>query len=211
MRFNSDKELVTFARKFSRNHVESFRKDVAICMTRDARGHHAYFPALITCIAFLDLISGLYAGTLQKHGLEELKQYAKKFMRAEYTTDRLNVLYEFLRHKVAHLAHPYPVFDTITKPKTFKGQPRRRVTWTVYAAKRRPAIELIAFPTPQLLLKTIRPWEVSYNCRIKISIRSFETDIVKSINGASGYLQHLKSDRVARANFTKCMIEYFPT
>jgi len=122
--FKSDKELVKFARAFFRNHVESFSKDLAICMTRDARGHHAYFAALITCIAFADLMSGLHAGTLRHQGLKELKRYAGKFMKAEYTSDprRLDILYEFLRHKIAHLAHPYTVFDTVTKQRTFRGQ-----------------------------------------------------------------------------------------
>jgi len=76
--FKSDKELVKFAGAFFRNHVESFSKDLAICMPRDARGHHAYFPALITCIAFADLMSGLHAGTLRHQGLKELKRYAGK-------------------------------------------------------------------------------------------------------------------------------------
>ncbi len=205
--FKSDKELVKFARAFFRNHVESFNKDIAICMTRDAHGHHAYFPALITCIAFADLISGLHAGTLRHQTLRELKQYAQKFMKAEYTSDprRLDILYKFLRHKIAHLAHPYPV-DTVTK-QTVPGQPRRRVTWTVYASKRRPAIEVVDFTTQQFLSKTVRPWPVSYNCRIKVSIRSFQIDIVRSI---SGYLRHLQLDRKAREHFAKCMIEYFP-
>jgi len=79
--FKSDEELVTFARAFFRDRVESFRKDIAICMRRDARGHHAYFPALITCIAFVDLISGLYAGSIRSHGLKELKRYARRFMK----------------------------------------------------------------------------------------------------------------------------------
>src|SRR5271154_5251052 len=101
--FKSDEELVKFARTFFRDRIETFRKDVAICMTRDARGHHAYFPALITCIAFADLLSGLYAGNLRHHSLKELKEYARKFMKAEYTSDprRLDILYEFLRHKIA--------------------------------------------------------------------------------------------------------------
>ena len=180
-------------------------------MKRDARGDHAYFPALITCIAFADLLSGLYAGDLRNQRLKELKRYAGKFMKAEYTSEphRLDILYEALRHKIAHLAYPYPVFDTVTR-QAFQGQPRRRITWTVYASKRRPAIALNDFTKPKLLLKTPTPWPVSYNCRIKVSIRSFQGDVVRSIYGPSGYLQHLKTDQAARARFAKCMIEYFP-
>jgi hypothetical protein len=206
--FKSDKELVKFARAFLRDRIKVFHKDVAICMTRK-RGHHAYFPALITCIAFTDLMSGLYAGTLLHQRLEELKRYAGKFMKAEYTSDtlRLDILYEFLRHKIAHLAYPYPVFDTDTKQKTFQGQSRRRVTWIVYTSKRRPAVKVVDYSAPQFLVKTVRPWPVSYNCLIEVSIGSFKIDIVSSI---SRYLRHLQSDRNAREHFARCMIDYFP-
>jgi len=209
--FKSDKELLAFARAFFHNRVETFRKDVAICMTRNARGEHAYFPALITCIAFADLLSGLHAGKLQYHGLKELKQYARKFMKVEYTSDprRLDILYEALRHKIAHLAYPYPVFDTVTK-KTFQGQRRRRVTWTVHASKRRPAIAVKDERTPRFLLKTPKPWPVSYNCRIEVSVRSLQIDIVGSIYGPSRYLRHLETSRMARERFTGCMLDYFP-
>ena len=32
--FTSDKDLLAFAKRFLRNRVEVFRKDVGICMTR---------------------------------------------------------------------------------------------------------------------------------------------------------------------------------
>jgi hypothetical protein len=210
--FASDKELLAFAQTFFCSRVETFRKDVAICMRPDAQRRHAYFPALIICIAFTELLSGLCAGKLKNIRLLDLKQYASRFMKREYTSDprRLDILYEFLRHKIAHLAYPYPVFDTITKPKTFKGPPRWRVTWTINASRRRPAIEVIDLQTPKLLKKTPTPWHVSYNCRIKISVRSFHADVVRSIYGPSGYLRHLRSDQKAQERFAKCMVEYFP-
>src|SRR5215470_15109017 len=107
--FNNEKELVTFSRKFFANRVETFRKDIAICMRPNARKQHAYFPALSICISFVNLLGGLHAGTLRSHGpqeLNQLKQYAAKFMKAEYTSDRrrLEILYEGLRNKIAHLA-----------------------------------------------------------------------------------------------------------
>jgi hypothetical protein len=209
--FKTDEELVEFAREFFANRVETFRKDIAICVTSNADGEHAYFPALIICIAFADLLSGLYAGTLRDQKLKELKVYAANFMKPEYTSDhcRLEILYECLRHKVAHLAYPYAVFDTATATsKTFRGQPRRRVTWTIHEAERRPAIAIIDYlPCILRLVKTPTPWPVSYDCRIEVSVRSLEIDIVGSIDA---YLRHLQSDRVARECFAKCMREYFP-
>src|SRR5580704_16108554 len=114
--FSSDADVVHFAKAFLDNHIERFKKDIAICLTPkkvNSAKSHAYFPALITCIAFADLLSGLNAGKLDGHGLRELKDYITKFMNnTDYTSDRIDVLYECFRHKVAHLAQPYVVFDT---------------------------------------------------------------------------------------------------
>jgi hypothetical protein len=205
--FTSDDELVKFAQAFLSNRLETFNKDLAVCLTPNADGEQAYFPALFICIAFADLLSGLYAGTLEDQGLVELRGYAEKFMETEYTSDplSLNILYEFLRHKIAHLAYPYVVFDTDTKP-TFKGQPRRLVTWIVFGDDRRPAIEVVDLPAPRLLT-TVTPWPVSCNCKIKVSVPSFQIDIVSSI---SKYLRHLQSDRDAKERFARCMLDYFP-
>jgi hypothetical protein len=207
--FKSDKELINFARLFFRDRVRSFRKDVAICLTADANRDHAEFPALITCIGFLDLLSGLYAGRLEGHSLDELKSYAAKFMDARnYDPVHMRVLYLVFRHKLAHLSFPYLVFDTATR-KDFVGQKHRRITWTVYAGKRSTPIELEDFATPIFFKKSVRPWPVSYNCRVVISVRTFQIDIVKSIYGPTGYLHHLQSDLTARENFAKCMKVYF--
>jgi hypothetical protein len=75
--FKSHEELVTFARKFFASRVETFRKDIAICMRPNARGEHAYFPALSICISFANLLAGLHAGTLRSYGPRELKQHKK--------------------------------------------------------------------------------------------------------------------------------------
>ena len=208
--FKNDVELVSFARKFFANRIETFRKDIAICLTPNERGQHAYFPALIICIGFADLLSGLYAGTLYDQGLKELKQYAAKFMKPEYSSEhsRLEILYECLRHKVAHLAYPYAVLDTTAvRSKTFHGQPRRLVTWTIHETERRPAIEIIDYSTPEQLVQTPTPWTVSYDCRIEVSVRSLAIDIVWSIEG---YLQDLQSNPGAQQHFATCMRDYFP-
>ena len=154
--FSSDAEVVEFAKAFLRGHVERFRKDIRICLTRDKKNKaHAYFPGLITCISFADFLSGLYAGKLDGHALKELKSYANKFMGADYTSDRLDVLYECFRHKVAHLAQPFLVFDTHSKPKTFRGQQRRVIAWTVYARGRRPPIEIVAQKPAKQILRAV--------------------------------------------------------
>jgi hypothetical protein len=150
--------------------VETFEKDIAICLTPDERGRHAYFPALIICIAFVDLLSGLHAGTLHKQKLKELKAYASKFMKPDYAPEGLDILYEFLRHKIAHLAYPYVVFDTWTNKK-FRDQPRQFVTWTIHETEQKPAIAITKYPTPCQLTQTPTPWPVSYDCLIEVWVR----------------------------------------
>ena len=153
----------------------------------------------------------MYAGTLEGHGLRELKDYAEKFMdNLKYDTRRLETLYEVFRHKLAHLCYPYPVFNTATKKNRFHNQPVQRVTWTVYASKRKEPIEVIDFPTPQYVERSLRPWDVWYNCRTCISLPMLRGDIIKSIYGASGYLRALEGDPKLRENFAKCMRVYFP-
>src|SRR5262249_16590096 len=203
--FKSDAEVVEFAQEFLKNRRETFRKDIDICMTPDANKSHAYFPALITCIAFADLLSGLYAGKLDGHGLNELKNYVSRFMdTAAYNPDRLDILYECFRHKVAHLAQPYAVFDTYSKER-FRTQPRRLITWTVREDEYRPAIEIVS--EKKQIERAPTPWAVFYDHRATISVPTLAKDIEASM---PKYLDHLRKDQVARDRFKNCMNHYFP-
>jgi hypothetical protein len=207
--FRSDKEIITFARSFFREYVGSFRKDLRICLTADANRSHAYFPALITCIGFLDLLSGLYVGNIEGHSVSELKSYAARFMdRTKYHPLHLEILYLVFRHKIAHLSVPYLVFDTARR-KEFVGQKHRRITWSVHAGKRSSPIEVIDH-APKPFKRSLRPWDVSYSCRVHISVRTFQIDVTNSIYGTTGYMQHLQSDLIARENFAKCMKVLYP-
>jgi len=144
-------------------------------------------------------------------GLKELKDYVSKFMdKAVYTDDRLNVLYECFRHKVAHLAHPYVVFDANATAKKknnpFAGQPRRLITWTVHAKGPRPPIQIVRVARTQIK-KAPTPWDVFYDHEVTVSVSGLASDIVKSI---PKYLRHLKTDSDARRRFRECMPSYFP-
>ncbi len=207
--FTTDLEVITFAKRFLGGRISGFRKDVAICLTANENRTYAYFPALMTCVGFLDLLSGLYSGNIMTHGIKELNDYANNFMdRTKYTTLSLAILYEGFRHKIAHLSHPYFVFDTATKA-GFPG-PRRLITWTVYASDRGMPIELISYQQRQLMTKTYTPWLVEYDHRVRISIHRIKVDAVNSVYGSRGYLQRLEIDRRRRENFTKAMLQFFP-
>jgi hypothetical protein len=126
---------------------------------------------------------------------------------ADYDSYRLDILYECFRHKVAHLAQPYVVFDTHSKAK-LQGQQRRLIAWTVLASRRKPPIEIVPVNPPKQILKAVTPWPVFYDHRVFVSGRSLASDIVNSI---PKYLNHLQTDNAARLRFTNCMANYFPT
>ena len=64
-KFESDTQRIRFANSFIEHRLYGFRKDIRACLTPDPRtDKHAYFPALITCIAMLELMGGLYKGDL---------------------------------------------------------------------------------------------------------------------------------------------------
>jgi len=175
-------------------------------MRADAKRNHAYFPALITCIGFFDLLSGLHAGKLEGQGLKELQLYINKFVSNKSDYEHIDILYNMFRHKVAHIRQPYLVFDTATKRQL--GPPHRRITWTVGIYGRKKAIVLNDLGQNIKFRRTLTPWPVTYNARMKVSLTALRTDVIKSIYGPSGYLKFLISDSEAQSRFAACIKTY---
>jgi hypothetical protein len=207
--FQNMSELVSYAQRFVKERIEVFRKDISICLKADTKRRHAYMPALMTCISLLELLSGLYVGKLKHIELSRIIEYSKKFMDTNvYTTDRLSVLYEAFRHKIAHVTQPYGVFDTysVGKKHQLRSYPQRRITWKVNATDRQPPIDII--PEKGTLTKQ-PPWPVSYSHRCIVSVYRLKVDIPKSALSVGGYLENLATDIKIQENFSKCMLEYF--
>ena len=202
--FKSKSELIQFGCRFVRNRVDGFRKDIAICRRADRERRHAYFPALITCVGLLELLSGLYIGKLRDVGIEGLIKYVGRFIdKTEYTNLNMRVLYIGFRHKIAHLTYPYGVFDaSVLSPKS-----RRLVTWRVYASRRLHALELVQEIGA---LAKDSPWPTPHTHRMLISIDKLKADIVKSTKGPNGYVAALKTRTDLQSNFAKCMVEFYP-
>lgn len=214
--FRTNKHLVGFAQTFVANRVQFVRKDVGICLRPKKRSKHAYFPALMSCIGFLDLMSGLYAGKLRGHGLVELIDYFETFVNAgsiRYSRLELAVVYEAFRHKLAHLGHPYVVYNTATfgpSTKNLLGSPpSMRLAWTVDStiAGRRP-IEIEVERC--VLRRTPTPWPVAYDHRVFVSIERLMEDGVNSALKRRGYLARLRNNRQVRERFAACMRVHYP-
>lgn len=209
--FKTKRDVVRFAKMFIRRRIIGFRKDIDICLTANAKRSHAYMPGLMTCLSFMDLLSGLYSGKVDRHNHVHFLGYAKAFLipTGRYDEDTLKILYIGFRHKIAHLSHPYFVFDTSRDSRI--GGPRKRITWTIGAAHRKPPIELIPYPTRRLMRQQPTPRKVYYDYRIKISVRSLARDAIKTVRGPNGYLKRLETSPKLRAHFRKCMSEFYPT
>jgi hypothetical protein len=211
-RFSSDAELVSYSQKFARGHIGRFRKDISICLKgkprKGQRGNytHAYFPALMACIGILDLFSGLYAGKIERHNVKELKKYSRKFLPNSYTNELVEIVYDCFRHKVAHLGHPYPVFDTTSNPRNISAKSRKLIGWSVKASKSAPAFTLKKLQSPKIVSSAPPGWGVKYDHAMYVSVRQFATDIVVSIRK---YLAYLRNSKVGRKRFKKCMNDYF--
>jgi hypothetical protein len=207
--FQSTQQLLDFAEKFFDDRRGPFCADVAVCLTPDDSDHRAEFPALITCIAFVELWSGLHVGNLGGDGLRKLQSYAAQFMnRTHYDPLLLKILYLVFRHKLAHISFPHFVFDTSATTK-FQGDKHRRITWTVDHEARTVPISLDDHGT-KYLQQAVTPWRMAYDCRVTISVPTFQRDIINSIEGPAGYLANLKGDPTAQANFDKCIAKMFP-
>ncbi len=205
--FSTRQDVVAFAKKFVRSHNGRFRKDVRICLTANEERNHAYFPALMTCISYLDFLSGLYAGKVKGHGLNELTQYAQAFMDGtHYNAVNLEILYKCFRHKVAHLAHPYAVFDS--KKNNIDG-PKRLITWTVYASDKVPPIEVEHCGRTKIQ-KSMTPWDTYYDHRAHVRVRRLMIDAIRSTNGENGYIRYVEQSTTGQDNFVTCMSVFYP-
>jgi hypothetical protein len=210
--FKTKRDVIRFAKIFIRRRVMGFRKDIDICLTANHKRSHAYMPGLMATLSFLDLLSGLYAGKVEGHNDRHFLDYAKAFMPpGRYNPDELKILYIGFRHKLAHLSHPYFVFDTSRDIRNrFKGMARKRVAWTICAAPRKQPLELIAYAKRQRMKQQPTPRNIYYDHRIKVSIRSLATDAMKTVRGPNGYLKRLETSPALRARFRKCMSDFYP-
>lgn len=210
--FGSDAEVLEFAKLFLRQRAWDFKKNLDICLTTKPNNFnkrdHAYMPGLLITVAFIDLLSGLYAGDIENHNRDDFLAYMRRFMAAgRYSDANLRLLYIGFRHKIAHLSHPYFVLDTSSERRL--GLPPMRIVWTIYAAPRNPPIELIPYPVPQTIRSQPTPWPVPYDHRINVSIATLARDARKSLKGPNGYVAALADPDLLR-NFKQCMPLFYP-
>lgn len=195
-----------FARKFVTERIALFRKDTGVCLTPNARRRHAYMPALLMCMSFLELMSGVRKGNLRGDALKAIQSFRRAFLRDRcYAAPNLEILYIGFRHKIAHLGAPYPVFDTSNEIRLQAFGPKR-VTWTIYARGHAGSGALLLEHHDQrYLVRTLTPWPVGYDHRLHIRLATLRNDLIAA---ALRYRALVGKPRW-RAKFFRAMREYY--
>lgn len=193
---------IAYANRFIFWRLEVFQKDMGVCLTADARGIHAYMPALVTCIAWLELFTGLFKGNLDLRklpgpdpALNAIKDFCGSYL-PSYSPDLISLLYKDYRHKIAHVGAPYVV----------AVHDGKRITWAIHDRRGpgRPALELVAY---RGTITSVSPWPVSYDHRFEVCLSTLRDDLERA---AALYQADLQRRPDLLDSFSAAVEPYFP-
>jgi hypothetical protein len=200
--------MLKFADKYLDDRIQTYGKDMAICLTPDDNGTHAYFPALLASLSLLDLFSCLEAGDLKPRGMKHIIAFCHSHLfQPEYDEFHVTLIWLMFRHKTVHASQPYGTFDTYARQSILQKKPRMKVTWKLDESESPHAISLLqdAGDLPQRA-----PWPCPHTHRLTIYLPQLQHDITQAVDGPKGYRAVLRLDTKALDRFTKCMEEIFP-
>jgi hypothetical protein len=193
-----------FAASFVAARFRGFDKDLKICLTPVAAEHrsgvtHAYFPALASCCSTLEYLTALYRGNARGIGWQQIHAFAVEYLpQPEYDVDAVKVLFNALRHPVAHRG--------IASGVTVEPAPStRRIVWRITASSIRPACRLVADVG---VLTKDSPWPTPYTHRVHINLRRLGLDLRSA---AEDYGRDIQIKPELVANFQRCMHQLYPT
>jgi len=203
----TESEIVKYAVWFANERVETFKKDMAICLRPDEQNRHAYMPALIACTGMLELFACLLRGNLEEKGIDRIVEFANHFMNStHYSKTVLKILWHVFRHKIAHVSKPYGVQHIAELDSDGK---KGLITWEITEYDCEPAIQITK--EPGIIPSDRRPgWHSGrYTHRCIIHLPTIARDIQNAISGPEGYIQRVCEDSELQENFRKCMGQCF--
>jgi len=173
-------KLITNARNFLTERVQSLEKDVRYCIVRNENTPDwpAPFPALLYCFSTIDLLGSLYGGDAKSSSKisERSLNYMTDIM--SYPKDKAKLIQKIFRHKLVHLAQPMP-------SQKIRGIKYR---WKYYHDNL----------SQHLKLDNIGDNNTE---QLSISIVTLADDISTSVFKPNGYLQRLEKDPDLQRNF----------
>ena len=167
-KFPDKNELKRFARNFINERINSLQKDAIHCLQRP----YAPFPALLYCLATIDLLGALC------YGRGHSRTYMHSFM--GYTTEQSKLIQQIFRHKLVHLAQPKTVFSHNNKT----------VSWQ-YVHENTPDHLIIKDSPNDKKIWVKSNWAVDVDQVFTIGITQLMEDIKESVLRHGGYLDQL--------------------
>jgi hypothetical protein len=202
----SNGDIVKFATHFIRTRAGGFRKDTGICLTDTPSDDgssitHAYFPALAACCGFLEYMTDLHRGKLNKSGWPEVVNWAQQYLpQPDYSEDIVRVLFDGFRHSLAHRG----IATGIWPDKHPTGAIARKVTWKLFEDAERPACRLV--DDVGSLMKD-SPWPSPHTHRMHIHLAGLAEDLFAA---AAKYADELANDEALQDSFSKAMQTLYP-
>lgn len=206
--FPDNNELKRFARNYVKGKMSALRKDTNHCLQEP----FAPFPAILFCLANIDLLGALAAGqVLDKHPTTKKripidtsgnsKSYMQSFM--GYTEQQSELIIKIYRHKLVHLAQPNPIY--------FDDVNNKKIGW-LYSHEHRDD-HLYLHDLPKGTKTWIKSdWPEEYDQLFVIGIRQLMEDIIDSVERHGGYLDQLDSNtKNLLDNFKKAIEEAYTT
>ena len=209
-------DIVTFAEKFIPDRIQFFEKDMTVCLRtlrrkKFGRPTHAYFPALMVCIANLDLMGQISTGN-NRSEIDGIRKFVRKYMDGKtYTDEKIDLLWKGFRNKVAHAAHPEYVIDSNKLQNWNYGQ--KRVTWYVSESKimnhrGRSCSHLLLRKQKGRIKSDPRPYDVGFDHIFYISLPQLKNDIQAAM---AAHLKCLRADAGLQKKFESMARILFPT
>ncbi|MGC1132370.1 MAG: hypothetical protein WA941_06080 [Nitrososphaeraceae archaeon] len=204
-KFPDTNELKRFARNYLHGKISALQKDVNHCL----QPPYAPFPAILYCLATIDLLGALCAGkvldwdpTTKKRIYIDTTGNSKSYMELfmGYTDQQSQLIIKLYRHKLVHLAQPNPIY--------IDDKTQKRITWEYSHEHRNDHLYLHDAPKDS---KTwIKPdWVEEYHQVFTIGIRQLMEDIIDSVIRHGGYLDKLETDTFILDNFRTAIEEAY--
>lgn len=199
-------DMAAFAAAFVRGRIAGFEKDIRICLTPTERLDgsgvtHAYFPALAACTSTLEYLTALVRGDTRGIGWAQVADFAAEYMKQpDFNRDTVRILFEALRHPVAHRG----IASGVWVDRNAGGRHARRVVWKISAGSRRPACQVLP---ERGSVERDSPWPCSYSHRVHVHLKALSLDIR---DAANAYTQRVLAEVMLQRNFESCMRQLYP-
>lgn len=199
-------DIGAFAAAFVRGRLVGFEKDMKICLTpvprADGTGKtYAYFPALAACTSTLEYLTALTRGDTRSVGWTQVADFAAGYMtQPDFDRDTVRVLFEALRHPVAHRG----IASGVWVDRNQGPGHGRRVVWNISAGSIRPACQIVP---EEGLVKRDSPWPCAFTHRVHIHLRSLSIEIR---DAAALYAQQVLENLPLQRKFEACMRQLYP-